>query len=190
MIPKDGSWPNAGETPGINYTCGHAGCGCYVSSEKGWVYRWTGRPVAGIQICPNCKQPTFINFITGKQIPGVAPGGQVQKLPDGVGTLWSEIRTCAGAGSFTAAVLAGRTLLMHIAVTQGAPVGRSFLSYVDYLVDNHFAPPNSKVWVDRIRAHGNEANHEIFLKNESDAKEIIVFLEMLLKFIYEFPNLG
>jgi len=78
---------------------------------------------------------------------------------------------------------------MHIAVSQGAPVNQTFLKYVDYLIDNHYAPPNSKIWVDRIRAHGNEATHEIVLKKEADAKEIMVFLEMLLKFIYEFPNL-
>ena len=78
---------------------------------------------------------------------------------------------------------------MHIAVSQGADQGKTFLNYVDYLVDKHYAPPNSKVWVDRIRAHGNEATHEIVLKSAADSKEIMVFLEMLLKFIYEFPNL-
>lgn len=91
-------------------------------------------------------------------------------------------------GAYTAAVLAGRKLLMHIAVSQGAEPGKSFLFYVDYLVDNHYAPPKSKVWVDKIRAHGNEATHEITLKTKSDAQEIIVFSEMLLKFNFEFPN--
>jgi hypothetical protein len=48
------------------------------------------------------------------------------------------------------------------------------------------APPNSKDWIDKIRAHSNEANHEIVVKKKEDAEEIITFLEMLLKFIYEF----
>jgi hypothetical protein len=76
---------------------------------------------------------------------------------------------------------------MHIAVHAGAPAGESFVSYVDYLVANHYAPPNSKDWIDKIRSHGNEANHEIVIKPQADAEEIMTFLEMLLKFIYEFP---
>ena len=76
---------------------------------------------------------------------------------------------------------------MHIAVNAGANSGASFVEYVDYLVNNHFAPPNSKDWIDKIRSHGNEANHEIVIKKKEDAEEIMTFLEMLLKFIYEFP---
>ena len=79
---------------------------------------------------------------------------------------------------------------MHIAVAEGADEGKTFLSYVDYLVEHHYAPPKSKVWIDKIRAHGNEAAHEIVLKTNGEANEIMVFLEMLLKYIYEFPSVG
>ena len=47
--------------------------------------------------------------------------------------------------------------------------------------------PDGKAWVNRIREQGNEANHEIVVKSLNDAKEVIGFVEMLLKFIYEFP---
>ena len=77
---------------------------------------------------------------------------------------------------------------MHIAVEQGAQQNKSFVEYVDYLVQNHFAPPKSQPWVDRIRQKGNEANHEIRIMQKADAQEIMTFLEMLLKFIYEFPQ--
>ena len=76
---------------------------------------------------------------------------------------------------------------MHIAVNAGATAGESFVSYVNFLVANHYAPPKSTDWIDKIRSHGNEANHEIVLKSREDAEEIMTFLEMLLKFIYEFP---
>ena len=76
---------------------------------------------------------------------------------------------------------------MHIAVHVGAVAGHSFVSYVDFLVENHYAPPKSKDWIDKIRSHGNEATHEIVIKTQADAEEIMTFLEMLLKFIYEFP---
>ena len=115
-------------------------------------------------------------------------GSDVQHLPSEVGPIWTEIRTGTSHGAFTSAVLSGRKLLMHIAVVQGANPGLSFVNYVDYLVDNHYAPPNSKSWVDKIRTHGNEATHEIVLKTKDDADEILTFLEMLLKFIYEFPG--
>jgi hypothetical protein len=49
-------------------------------------------------------------------------------------------------------------------------------------------PPNGKHWVDHIRKKGNEATHEIALMGADDAADLIVFSEMLLKFIYEFPN--
>jgi hypothetical protein len=76
---------------------------------------------------------------------------------------------------------------MHIAVERGAPTGKDFVSYVKFLVDNHYAPPGSEPWVDKIRSSGNEANHEIDIKTRDEAEELVSFVEMLLKFIYEFP---
>jgi Domain of unknown function (DUF4145) len=77
---------------------------------------------------------------------------------------------------------------MNIAVHLGAPEGNSFMSYVQYLADKGYVPPDGKGWVDHIRKKGNEANHEIKLMNKTDAEDLIVFSEMLLKFIYEFPK--
>jgi len=76
---------------------------------------------------------------------------------------------------------------MHIAIKQGAKEGETFIRYVEYLAQAGYVPPNGKPWVDHIRKKGNEANHEIILMSEADAQELISFLEMLLKFIYEFP---
>jgi hypothetical protein len=78
---------------------------------------------------------------------------------------------------------------MNIAVTEGAKEGLNFLKYVEYLSDNNFVPPKGKVWVDYIRTRGNEATHEIALMGEQDALALITFVEMLLRFIYEFPNM-
>jgi hypothetical protein len=77
---------------------------------------------------------------------------------------------------------------MHIAVEQGAPEGKSFLAYVEFLSKEGFVPPHGKEWVDHIREKGNEANHEIVLMSQNDAIDLINFSEMLLKFIYEFPK--
>jgi hypothetical protein len=77
---------------------------------------------------------------------------------------------------------------MHIAVDQKATPGLSFLEYVEYLANNGFVPPNGRGWVDHIRKKGNEANHEITLMTKEDATDLVSFAEMLLRFIYEFPN--
>ena len=77
---------------------------------------------------------------------------------------------------------------MSIAVAQGAPANKSFVSYVEYLAEKGYVPPNGRGWVDHIRKKGNEANHEIKLMAQPDAEELVSFTEMLLKFIYEFPS--
>ena len=78
---------------------------------------------------------------------------------------------------------------MNIAVDQSAPSGRSFVEYVEFLAANGYVPPNGKHWVDHIRKKGNEATHEIALMNENDARELLIFVEMLLRFVYEFPKM-
>jgi len=121
------------------------------------------------------------------QVPGVSFGEQVEHLPKEIGDLYEEIRKSTGVGAYTSSVLSCRKILMHIAVEKGAEEGKPFIFYVEYLVNNHYAPPGSKPWVDKIRTTGNEANHEIKIMGQSEAEELINFVEMLLKFIYEFP---
>ncbi len=183
-------WENITHQKARNYNCGHKNCGRDVSSEKGWVHKdKDGRFMDGcIYECPNCRRPTFFDINAQTQLPGVTQGGSVKHLPHDIETLYNEIREETGYNAFTSAVLVGRKLLMHIAVEQGAEKNLNFLQYVDYLVENHFAPPKSKIWVDKIRKLGNEANHEIITMTKENAQDTITFLEMLLKFIYEFPG--
>jgi hypothetical protein len=77
---------------------------------------------------------------------------------------------------------------MNIAVAEGAPVGKSFLDYVEHLSAAGYVPPKGKGWVDHIRKKGNEATHEIVMMGAPDAQDLVTFTEMLLKFIYEFPT--
>jgi hypothetical protein len=78
-------------------------------------------------------------------------------------------------------------MIMNIAVAQGAAGNQTFFSYVEYLAANGFVPPNGNAWVDYIRKRSNEANHEIALMNEKDSRTLIVFVEALLRYIYELP---
>jgi hypothetical protein len=78
---------------------------------------------------------------------------------------------------------------MNIAVQQGAQEGLKFIEYVSFLSEQGFVPPNGTHWVDHIRRKGNEATHEIAVMAEQDARDLILFIEMLLRFIYEFPSM-
>ncbi|MEX0983670.1 MAG: DUF4145 domain-containing protein [Actinomycetota bacterium] len=123
-----------------------------------------------------------------KQFPGVAPGGGIEGVPQAVGEAYEEARDAMAAGSNTASVLMSRKLLMNIAVAQGADEGKTFVEYVEHLAKDGYVPPNGKGWVDHIRSKGNEATHEVKIMSAEDAKELITFTEMLLRFIYEFPT--
>lgn len=101
--------------------------------------------------------------------------------------MYAEARFCVTVNSFTSAVLTCRKLLMHIAVEKGARPGKKFIEYVEYLAEKRYVPPDGKGWVDHIRTKSNEANHEINIMSVEDAKDLITFSEMLLKFVYEFP---
>lgn len=174
-------WQSPQNIPSKQFLCGH--CGNRVASSHG--YRSTDGSNS-VHICPHCTKPTY--FPPGGQLPGVAPGNEVSHLPKDIEALYREARNSVAAGCYTAAILACRKLLMNIAVAQNAKPGDSFVSYVEYLAAQGYVPPNGKGWVDHIRKKGNEATHEIVLMSQADAQELISFAEMLLKFIYEFPN--
>ncbi len=175
------SWSGPQKIPSRKFVCGF--CCSSVASIVGY---YSDVVQAFIYICPHCEKPSF--FHHGCQVPDIIPGNDVRHLPKDIEALYREARNAVSVGAYTASVLACRKLLMSIAVTQGAKTGESFLSYVDHLANAGFVPPNGRGWVDHIRKKGNEANHEIKLMVQADAEELIAFTEMLLKFIYEFPN--
>jgi hypothetical protein len=161
-----------------------------IASEKGYtafISPHSSTVDATINICHKCHRPTFIDH-DNQQIPGVAFGNTVSDITDAsVCSLYDEARRATSASCFTLAGLACRKLLMHIAVSKGATKGETFVHYVEFLANNNFIPPDSKDWVDHIRKKGNEANHEITIMTKDDAEELLAFMEMLLKVIYEFP---
>ena len=176
------SWQNRQTLPTKRFRCGF--CDHTVASSLGW--QDDGHFYL-IRICPNCYNPTY--FALAEQHSGVAFGNPVQNLPDDVSALYEEARVCCAGSSYTAAVLVLRKLLMNIAVQKEASENLTFIEYVEYLSSKGYVPPDGKNWVDHIRQKGNEATHEIKLMEKKDAEDLVVFSEMLLKFIYEFPSL-
>lgn len=140
-------WTNLTGPGARQFVCGYSDCGNRVSSNQGW---YTNGPLREhVYICPHCTRPTY--FGDEGQVPGVAPGNDVAHVPDETSKLYIEARKSVSVGASTAAVLAARKLLMHIAVAQGAKAGDSFINYVEYLASNGYVPPNGKGWVDHIR---------------------------------------
>ncbi|MDB5765045.1 MAG: hypothetical protein JWQ21_4040 [Herminiimonas sp.] len=176
------AWNNLTQLQSRQFCCGF--CGNVVAADRGFFQQNGSRKVYP---CPHCDKPSFFDEY-GNQIPGIAPGNEIGHLPKELETIYNEARRAVSVNAYTAAVLTCRKLLMHIAVQQKAEEGKSFVFYVEYLADNGYVPPHGKGWVDHIRKKGNEATHEIVLMSLSDATELISFIEMLLKFIYEFPG--
>ena len=173
-----------------NYVCGY--CGSDITSKEGYYLSDSAGKMTDegyIYICHKCNKPTY--FSSTLQTPGCAFGKFFEKkiFPDeNTYLLYEEIRNCMAVHSYTAAVLAARKLLMHIGVNCGAEEGKTFEFYVNYLNDNGYVSKNCKKWIDIIRKKGNEANHEIQIFDETDAKQIIKFIEIMLSVIYEMPS--
>lgn len=175
------NWDGLGNLAPKIFRCGY--CGEKVSSEKGYYPKQSNER---IYICPNCLNPSY--FSGDKQYPGEPFGEKVKNVPEDIDKLYNEACKSASVQAYTASVMACRKLLMNIAVQKGAKKNLTFQQYVEYLDAQHYIPPDGKEWVDHIRKKGNEANHEIVIMGKEDAKDLIIFIEMLLKFIYEFPS--
>ncbi|WP_299162835.1 DUF4145 domain-containing protein [uncultured Tenacibaculum sp.] len=193
------NWKEAYNVPSKEYKCGF--CEREIASELGFTAIGTvsankhGRHESyegikgSIYICYNCKNPTYFDE-DNEQYPDTSFGNLIKHIKEKqVEDLYQEARRCMSSHSYTSTVMCCRKLLMNISVSEGAKEGLNFVDYVNYLKDKNYIPPNGLKWVDEIRKHGNTANHKIVLKTKGEAFKILLFTEMLLKFIYELPNM-
>jgi hypothetical protein len=174
------TWAGVATIQDRRFTCAY--CATFVGPHQGY---YTSGPER-IYICPSCGQPSYFSA-TGAQTPPPPFGSEVQHLPADVQRVYAEARACISVGACTAAVLLCRKLLMNVAVAKGATPGEHFVVYVNFIEAQHLVPPGSKAWLDDIRSKGNEATHEIPSVSRPDAEEILSFVEMLLKFVFEMP---
>lgn len=168
--------------------CGH--CGAHISSNRGYSASAPLNFKAAMYICHACTRPTLFMDLgkSPEQVPGPPFGKTVSDVTDhDVAAIYEEARRATAAGAHSGAVMCCRKLLMHLAVAKGAPPGKTFKEYIDYLDANHYTPPGSKPWVDSIRNKGNDVNHSITISTRADAELLIGFAEMLLQLQYEFP---
>ena len=186
---KNCYWHKPSRVSAKVYDCAY--CSNRVSSSLGFYKAihqdGSGEARAYAYICPECEALTMFD-LSDNQFPQSVFANHINHLPSDIDSLYSEACTSASINAHTASVMVSRKILMNIAVSKGANAGESFQSYVNFLNDKGYIPPDGKEWVDYIRLLGNEANHEIHVMTIEDSKALITFVEMLLKFIYEFPK--
>lgn len=141
-----------------------------------------------LYICSYCRRPTFFENNHQYQTPGPMPGRLVEHLPSDVAGVCGEVRRAMTVAAFSLVSLGCRKLLTHVAVEKGAQAGKSFLEYVTYLDQERYITRDAQKWVDLLRTKGNVANHEVVVVDEADARQLLGFVEMLLRLVYEFPN--
>jgi len=181
------NWKNLQDLPNCSFACGY--CNVYVSSVKGYALTdLIGHQIGEVYICPSCGGPVFMSP-NRDQYPSPPFGRPVQFVPDDLNRIYEEARRCTKENCYTASVMLCRKILMNIAVNKGAEVGLRFVEYINFLAEKGFIPPDGQPWVDHIRKKGNDASHKIELMDKNDAEMLIRFVEMLLRFIYEFPSM-
>lgn len=104
--------------------------------------------------------------------------------------MYEEARACVSVGAYRSAALACRNTLLYVAaeLNDGHQIKGGFQANVDWLFDNHWIPPNGKPWVDYIREKGNDTTHQIMIPDPELARQLVDFLGMLLRFVYDMPN--
>lgn len=98
--------------------------------------------------------------------------------------LYMEASTAFSAGAYTAAAMVCRKLLMVIACKEGDVEGKSFLQYVDYIVEKVVPIPAARKAIDEIRKVGNDANHDVTFVDEAQSRQSMKILHYLLRAVY------
>jgi len=143
--------------------------------------------VRDIRVCPDCGGAT--TFVRDEQYPRplLGDGLNAQDKSDDVKlivALYDEARMGLSQGASSCAVLMFRKLLMHIAVEQGAQPNLRFVEYVDYIKTQGVVGTPMHPLVDRIRADGNEENHEIVRATREKAEDLLMLVTLLIRSVY------
>lgn len=182
----------------ISCVCGH--CGNKVSVDVTQKYNEL-RPIPtiggfidreyevyNVGQCPECGKPVIYDVENDMVIPYSCEFGEIKHLPEDIETLFSECKSAYSCGAYSCCVVIARTILMHIAVDNGAAENLTFAAYVDYLVNNFLPREISKPWVDKIRKLGNDSVHKLVIATKENAHQSLTFLIQILKIVYELPN--
>lgn len=120
--------------------------------------------------------------------PAALAGEQVEGLPPDIEAAYMEARETAGIDAYTSCELMCRKILMHIAADKGAPEGKTFVEYLDYIEGTGYITPPMRPWLELIRQHGNMSTHRLAPASEERARSTLSFTAQLLKLVYEMEH--
>jgi hypothetical protein len=175
----------------VRADCPYCGAGTLVVLVQ--TREGTENPEATWARCTDCLRPVLV--VDGRTIPPREPLSVPLGLAGVELEAWHEIRRCLGTGSYTAAVMLCRKLLLHLAVGHGLPAkderdrAPSFVEAVDHLEQSGIFTARMRPWVERIKDIGNDANHEIQPITREPAMDVARFTEQLLRLAYEMDAL-
>lgn len=188
----DFEWIGAQPISKVAYRCAY--CMNDVAPAFGYAARTYSGVCAYAAICHFCGHITYVKGFGAfqKTFPSPLQGENLDglKAPETVVTCYSEARASISAGAHTGCIMLCRKILMNMAVELGADTGLSFKRYVDYLVEEGHITKRGKDTAHWIRDQGNDANHEIEIRREDDARRVLQFTALLLRSIYETPDIA
>jgi hypothetical protein len=148
----------------------------------------SGKHRGWVAVCNVCNYPVFIDR-DGQPAQRGLFGVSAIAAPALTRALYDEARFCHGTGAFSATTLLCRKLIMHIAndLADSDTFNKrtNFVEYIDWLEANNWAPPRSRPWIDHIRERGNAETHEIRIADETEARQLLIFVGALIAFAYE-----
>ena len=172
----------------VKYICGH--CDKEVTSRylTGFERMGNGKyciTPPNLLLCPECGKDSALYTRAETVQPLPLLGETVRHLPDDVDRTYTEARIAFSAGAYNACMLVCRNILAYAANNLGSGKKQNFVEYVDHLVKGNHITRAMKDWADEIRQHGNNAAHDLNLRDEEEAAEVLVLTKYLLEFMFE-----
>ena len=108
--------------------------------------------------------------------------------PTDLANLYEEASKTFAASAHTACAMVCRKVLMATACENGDDDGKTFVQYVDYIIDKVLTFPKARDAIKKIKDIGNEANHKIAFVAEPDARRSMQIVTYMLNTIYSLPS--
>lgn len=149
-------------------------------------HQWTAA------MCTSCKSP-FVLYQERENDDWGAPTQEYPQadrqlppsVPRGIRTDFAEAQRCMRARSYNASAIMARRVVENIRKEQGYKKGKLFVA-LKSMKDDGVIDARLYEWADTAREVGNEGAHDTTSVSREDAKEVLLFVEALVDYLYVF----